>query len=258
MCSVVILRRPGQPWPVLVAANRDEMVDRPWRTPARHWPAQPDVIGGLDVLAGGTWLAMNDAGVICGVLNRMNTLGPAPTLLSRGGLPLTALRHADAGAAAQALLALDPSGFRPFNAFVIDRDSGYWLRALSGSGGGSGAAQRFECAPLPQGLSMLTAFDLNDETSPRIRRFLPRFARAPVPEPDQNDWRGWLALLAERSADAGAGPGGAMTVVTETGFGTVSASLLALGHGNPGQARTVWLFAAGRPGEAPLEPVVQG
>ncbi|MFO1119524.1 MAG: hypothetical protein U1E38_05205 [Rhodospirillales bacterium] len=28
---------------------------------ARHWRLQPDVIGGLDVTAGGTWLARSDA-----------------------------------------------------------------------------------------------------------------------------------------------------------------------------------------------------
>ena len=41
MCSVVILRRPGHPWPVVIAANRDEMADRPWLAPGRHWPQQP-------------------------------------------------------------------------------------------------------------------------------------------------------------------------------------------------------------------------
>ena len=249
MCSVVILRRPGHPWPVVIAANRDEMADRPWLAPGRHWPQQPDVLGGLDVLAGGSWLAINDAGVICGVLNRMNTLGPAPNLLSRGGLPLTALKHIDAEAAAHALAALDPGRFRPFNAFVIDRTCGYWLRALPSPSGHGRAAARIERTPLADGLSMLTAFDLNDETSPRIGRFLPRFAAALAPDPDRDDWQAWRTLLADRSADPGAGPGGAMTVVTPTGFGTVSSSLLAQDDKAAGGRATMWLFAAGRPDE---------
>ncbi len=249
MCSVVILRRPGHPWPVLIAANRDEMANRPWLAPGRHWPAQTDVIGGLDVLAGGSWLAINDAGVICGVLNRMNTLGPAPNLSSRGDLPLKALQHPNAEAAADALAALDPGRFRPFNAFVIDRESGHWLRAVPNAAGSSGAAAHIERVPLPDGPSMLTAFDLNDETSPRIGRFLPRFAAAPAPDPDRDDWQAWRTLLADRSADPGAGPGGAMTVVTPTGFGTVSSSLLAQDAKAAGARATIWLFAAGRPGE---------
>ena len=38
MCTLVILRRPGHDWPVVIAANRDEMIDRPWRGPGRHCP----------------------------------------------------------------------------------------------------------------------------------------------------------------------------------------------------------------------------
>jgi uncharacterized protein with NRDE domain len=55
MCTFILLLRPGTRWPVLVAANRDEMLDRIWAPPAAHWPDQPGIVGGLDRLAGGTW-----------------------------------------------------------------------------------------------------------------------------------------------------------------------------------------------------------
>src|SRR5689334_23299078 len=115
MCTVVIQRRPNHPWPVLIAANRDEMGDRPWRAPARHWPDRPDVVAGLDELAGGSWLGLNDAGVVAGILNREGTLGPAAGKRSRGELVLEALDHADAAEAARALSHLDPRAYRPFN-----------------------------------------------------------------------------------------------------------------------------------------------
>ena len=44
---LVILRRPGHDWPLILAANRDEMIDRPWQPPARHWPDRPEVLAGL-------------------------------------------------------------------------------------------------------------------------------------------------------------------------------------------------------------------
>ena len=47
MCTLIILRRPGHSWPTLIAANRDEMVSRPWRPPARHWPDRPDTVAGI-------------------------------------------------------------------------------------------------------------------------------------------------------------------------------------------------------------------
>jgi hypothetical protein len=50
MCSVVILRRPDHPrWPLLLAANRDELGTRQTLAPARHWPDRPDVVAGLDL-----------------------------------------------------------------------------------------------------------------------------------------------------------------------------------------------------------------
>lgn len=255
MCSVIILIRPYHRWPVIVAANRDEMINRPAWPPGRHWPDQPGVVAGLDVLGGGSWLGINDRGIICGVLNRVNTLGPAPGLKSRGDLPLLALAEDSAEAATDCLAGLDPRDYRPFNLFVVDRHGGSWLRAFSPDTQ-SPRAEIIERSPLNAGLSMITAHDLNDTRSSRIHRFLPQFAAASPPEPDDQNWRDWLALLSDRSSDPGVGPRGAMTVVTNTGFGTVSCSLLALP--NPEIARTtpVWLFAEGRPGDSHFSHVL--
>lgn len=252
MCTLVILRRPGHRWPLLIAANRDEMNTRRWRLPGRHWPDRPELRAGFDELGGGSWLGLNDWGVAAAVLNRINTLGPAPDRRSRGELPLEALDHAEASVAADALSHLDPAAYRPFNLVIADGHDAFWLRAAAGDDGG---VVRIEALPLPPGLAMITAYDCNDDVSPRIRRFLPRFRAARVPDPDAGDWQAWIDLLAERTGDADAGPGGAMSIVTASGFGTVSSSLLALPPpGEPGR-QPVWLFAAGRPGETPFQPV---
>lgn len=245
MCSIVILRRPTHMWPLIVAANRDEMQDRPWRPPARHWPDRPEVIGGLDVLAGGSWLGLNEAGVMAAMLNRVNTLGPAPGKRSRGELVLEALDHADADAAAEALADLDPLAYRPFNMVVADNRDAFWLR---NDGDGIGVQ------PLPEGVSMLTAFDLNDDRDPRIARWLPRFRAAAAPDPEAGDWGGWPGLLAGSETGEGERPTAAMCFMTERGFGTVSSALLALpaiGREEPPRLS----FAEGRPDTAPFLPV---
>jgi uncharacterized protein with NRDE domain len=256
MCTLVILRRPGHPWPLLMAANRDEMEGRPWLPPGRHWPDRDEVVAGLDELAGGTWLGLSDDGVVAGVLNRINTLGPAPGMRSRGELPLEALDFGDAPSAADALAHLNPTAWRPFNMIVADHAQGFWVRAFHGNGSGNGAgrADRIDVTEVPPGLSMLTAYDLNDTTSPRMRRYLPRFAEAAVPDPEAGNWTEWIALLADTRHDSAAGPGGAMRIITETGFGTVSSSLLALPAEGLG-AQPIWLFAAGPPGVATYAPV---
>ena len=252
MCTAVLLRRPGHAWPVLFAANRDEMTDRPWAPPARHWPDRPDVVAGLDHLAGGTWLGLNDDGVLAAVLNRTGSLGPQSDKRSRGELVLEALDHAEASAAAWALADLDPAAYRSFNLIVADVDAAFWLRNVDGAAG-------VEVVPLPAGLSVLTAHDRNDPACARTRRYLPRFQAAAEPAPAADDWRAWQGILADTSFDSADGPTAAMSIATDWGFGTTSSSLIALPA--PPTSLTSerqtprWLFAAGRPDQAGYAPI---
>lgn len=245
MCTLVILRRPQHPWPLLIAANRDEMVDRPWSAPGRHWPDRPEVVAGLDLTAGGSWLGLNDHGVVAAILNRRSSLGPAPGKRSRGELVLEALDHADAIAAAEAMAELNPAAYRSFNMVVADNRDAYWLRNL-----GTDSTKVIEVRPIPEGLSMLTAYDLNDRASARIARHLQAFEAAAPPDPEAGDWSSWQTILASSAVDSEA----AMTV-ERGGFQTVSASLLALPATPRSTAekprRPQWLFAPGRPDRHP-------
>ena len=251
MCTVVILRRPGHDWPLILAANRDEMTDRPWRPPGRYWSERAEVTAGQDEFAGGTWLGLNDWGVIAGVLNRPGSLGPDPGLRSRGELPLEALDHAEAGVAAAAMMAVEPDSYRSFNMVVADAGEAFWLCS-------KGGGEAVHMAPVPEGLSMLTAHDLNDTTSPRIRHFLPLFEAAPAPDPETGDWSPWQALMGSRGKESESEE--AMTFATDVigqrgVFGTVSSSLLALpGPARPG-IKPQWLFAPGPPDKTPYGAV---
>ncbi len=250
MCSVVLLRRPHHDWPLIFAGNRDEMAGRPWRAPGRHWPDRPEVVAGMDELAGGSWLGLNDHGVLACVLNRFGSLGPAAGKRSRGELVLEALDHADARAAVEALADLEPAAYRSFNLVIADSSEAFWLRHLGDD------AESVVVQPLPPGVSMITAADRNDTKSPRIGWFLPRFKAASPPEPGDGDWSDWQRLLASREHDPAVGPEGAMTVALPSGFGTLSSSLIALpSHQRPG-VRPIWWFADGPPDEAVYEPIV--
>ncbi len=250
MCSVVILYRPDHRWPILFAANRDEMKGRPWAAPGRHWPDRADVVAGIDRLAGGSWLGVNDNGVLAAILNRADSLGPETGKRSRGELVLEALDHADASAAAEALGFLDPAAYRSFNMVVADNRDAYWLRSIGRPEGW------IDVERLAPGLSMVTAHDRNDAAnSRRIRAYLPRFEKAPAPDPDAGDWSGWQRLLADRRFDQGGGPYDAMNIATEGGFGTVSSSLIALPGPGAGTLPAIWLFAPGHPDESTFESV---
>ncbi|WP_119168798.1 NRDE family protein [Algihabitans albus] len=249
MCTIVLLRRPDTAWPVLLAGNRDEMRDRPWRGPGRHWPDRPEVVAGQDELAGGSWLGVNDHGVLACILNRYGSLGPAAGKRSRGELVLEALDHADASAAAAALAQLEPSAYRSFNLVIADSQDAFWLRHIGED------AESVVVQPLPPGLSMITAADRNDTKSPRIGHFLPRFRDATPPDPAADDWSAWEALLASRDHGPSVGPEGAMNVALPNGFGTVSSSLLALAKPEAERPRALWRFAAGSPDGAAFETV---
>jgi hypothetical protein len=220
MCTLVILRRPEHDWPVIIAANRDEMIDRSAEPPGRHWPDRPEVVAGRDLLAGGSWLGLNDWGVAAAVLNRQGSLGPAAGLRSRGELVLEALDHADAVDAAAALIDLDPASYRSFNLIVADGRDAFWLRH-AGTG-------RIEPRPVPDGLSIIAADDLNELSTPRLAAAQPRFLAARPPEPDLDEWSAWQDLLSDDKPSPGAPPEAALRFRTPRGYGTVSSSLIAL------------------------------
>ena len=248
MCTMVILRRPGHKWPLIIAANRDEMVDRPWLEPARHWPERPETMAGLDKTAGGSWLGVNDYGVIAGVLNRIgtlgDTLGPEENKRTRGELVLEALDHAEAVVAKDALLEINPDAYRPFNLLVADARDAFWLSLKQG-------AKSVVAHPIPDGVSMLTARDLNDTNSKRIAHYLPLFKSAAPPEPKQGNWAEWQDLMTNSENPTGHAKD-AMNIILEKmdGFGTISSSLLALAgpDRDPDEPSLHWLFSKAGPG----------
>jgi uncharacterized protein with NRDE domain len=250
LCTFVILRRPGHDWPVLIAANRDEMIERPWQAPGRHWPDRPEVVAGRDELAGGSWLGLNDFGVVAGILNRTGSLGPAAGQRSRGELVLEALDHADARAAAKALAAIEPRAYRTFNLMLADNRDAYWLRHPDPSG-----TLPITATALGPGLAMIAAGDLDGEDTPRLKRYRPLFASAPPPDPARGDWAAWQDLLTDDKPLVNGDAQTAMRFTTDRGFATVSSSLIALPAVDKPDLRPIYRFAAHQPESAPWQEV---
>lgn len=92
MCTVVVRRSPAGTTQIL--ALRDELTTRPFDDPGRWWPEFPDVVGGRDRVAGGTWCASRiDSGATALVLNRPQKRIADAGAPSRGVLPLIAVAH---------------------------------------------------------------------------------------------------------------------------------------------------------------------
>jgi uncharacterized protein with NRDE domain len=84
MCLIAIAHLASDRWPLVIAANRDEFFARPTRA-AHWWDDAPDVLGGRDLQAGGSWMAMTRSRRFAMVTNVRGFAEPADAP-SRGAL----------------------------------------------------------------------------------------------------------------------------------------------------------------------------
>ena len=94
MCLVVLAIRQSPRYSLILAGNRDEFHARPARG-ADWWPDEPDVIGGRDLQAGGTWLALHRNGRFATLTNYRDAEPPVAGARSRGCLVMDFLACAE-------------------------------------------------------------------------------------------------------------------------------------------------------------------
>lgn len=116
MCIVIFAVNQVPDYPLILGANRDEFYERPTGGP-RILIDQPRAVGGVDELAGGTWLAVSTGRYCVGLTNFRSEEVPVD-VESRGQLVLDLARVGEASAAAQLLEGIDPGRYAGFNAFV--------------------------------------------------------------------------------------------------------------------------------------------
>jgi uncharacterized protein with NRDE domain len=238
MCTLAIYFRVSPRWPVIIAANRDEFLDRPASDPVQLCQ-DPGIVGGKDLRAGGTWLGINEFGMVAGLLNR-HTDAPNPNARSRGLLCLDALRHRSASEAARDTARERGSDYNPFNLLVAAPDRAFVAYNRQ---------SHIEVTELKPGMHLLTNLDVNDFECPRISRAWSRFAELGERAEFRDDpvaHRGELAaLLADHATqlDSRNGRPNGLCLHLD-GYGTRSSSLIFVGAA-PG--RVEHFFAPGPP-----------
>ncbi len=117
MCTIAILIDVVANAPIVVAANRDELYARK-TLPPRVLDPRSGLVGGLDVLSGGSWLAVRPDGQFAAVTNQVALATPPPGLRSRGlaVMELAATDDPDAYVAA-----IDPTRYASMNLVWRDR-----------------------------------------------------------------------------------------------------------------------------------------
>lgn len=120
MCVLALAWGMHPNWRLVAVGNRDERHGRA-SAPLGRWtattPYNHAVIGGRDLVGGGTWLAVNEAGRFAAVTNVRGEAAD-PDKLSRGGLVADML----AGAEPEELQA-----YNPFNLIAVDAEGASYL-----------------------------------------------------------------------------------------------------------------------------------
>lgn len=113
MCLILFAVGVSPRYPLVLAGNRDEYHDRP-TAPAAYWPPGEQVLGGRDLSAGGSWLAVSRRGRLAAVTNHRD--GPGRTGPRSRGHLVSAFVDGDAPAAAHLdAIAPDHSAYGGFN-----------------------------------------------------------------------------------------------------------------------------------------------
>jgi len=152
MCTLIVLHRCVSGRPLVVAANRDEFLDRPAEGMALRTSGEPTgerrgenwIVAPRDLEAGGTWVGLNARNVFVGLTNLRPADADSTTdqaaltgtkeggkLQSRGDVVMKALEAESAAKAIERLLRLEPSRFNPFQLLVADGQEA-WLLVYRG------------------------------------------------------------------------------------------------------------------------------
>lgn len=243
MCTIAILVGVTDAQ-VVLAANRDELYARPTRPPETLGPR---IVGGRDVLSGGTWMAIRADGQFAAVTNQRVLDQPPPGLRSRG---LAVIECANAEDQDAYVRALDPELYASMN-LVYGSASQVSVAYLRRETGGS------ELLRLGPGIHVLCNDVLGAAGFPRGERLRGSITAAladrpawPVLWPRLASALGdhtRVALAETPPSSLAADLANQLTAICihGEGYGTRSASLVAL---DPGRVRA-YLATDGPPGE---------
>jgi uncharacterized protein with NRDE domain len=207
MCLLVLAWRAHPRYRLIVAANRDEYHARP-TAPLKVWDDAPDMLGGRDLLALGTWLAVDRQRRFGVVTNFRDLQARRPEAPSRGGLIPGWLQAGVPAPAYLAQLAPDAPRYAGFNLLLNDAEGLYYA---------SNRAPDFSRG-LPPGVYGLSNL-LLDTPWPKLTRVRDRFqqwlaAQPPGGAPEAAG-EGLFALLADRTRTLPEAPPGAPALPPE-------------------------------------------
>lgn len=117
MCLIFLSLDNHPNYKLIVAANRDEFYIRQ-TAPVHFWEGQPNILGGRDLEANGTWMAMSKKGKISMVTNYRDPHNINPKAPSRGQLVSDYLENGDTPEAYLKEVSTNGKSYNGFNLVV--------------------------------------------------------------------------------------------------------------------------------------------
>ena len=229
VCTLAIYFRMLPEYPLLVAANRDEQYDRP-SAPPGVLNSAPKIIAGRDLRAGGTWLGVNEHGVLAAILNRRvnGQQVPFPAARSRGLLCLDLLARTSA-AEGDSFIRNHRGLYNPFTAIVADRYAAH----VSYNTGEKIVIQRLE--PGLHVFSSAAEFDLHSTKADRAYALFGQLGEnlRRTGSADRGVITALHAALGDHSLPAGSTDPGDAICVHRAHSGTVSSSIVIFSPSRP-------------------------
>jgi uncharacterized protein with NRDE domain len=120
MCLIVFAWDVHPKYKLILAANRDEFYHRP-TAPLGYWEDQPEILGGRDLEAGGSWMAVNTKGKFAAVTNYRDLKNIKKDATSRGEIPTNFLTQEISPMAYLEGIDSKASDYNGFNALIGDQ-----------------------------------------------------------------------------------------------------------------------------------------
>jgi uncharacterized protein with NRDE domain len=177
MCTLVLLRHVHPQWPLVLAANRDEVYARPASGPEVLLDS-PRAVGGRDLVRQGTWMGVTEGGLFVGLTNQRGSVNLVPAPRSRGEVVMRALAAGSVEGIERYLEGLRPSEYNPFNLLYGTAEE---LRVVHVRP----ESERMVSEEVPAGVHVLPNDVLDAPGMPKVaraRRLAEAAARRPWPE----------------------------------------------------------------------------
>jgi uncharacterized protein with NRDE domain len=126
MCLILFAARADPRYRLVLAANRDEFLDRA-AAQAAFWADAPHVLGGRDLDKGGTWLGIGSDGRWAAVTNFREGVRSDPAAPSRGLLTRNFLLGEEDAQRYAARVGAQAEQFAGFNLLVGDADGAFYV-----------------------------------------------------------------------------------------------------------------------------------